>query len=326
MKQNIGLSVFRVLAIVFVFILHFKTLFSDYFDINKSFTFLFNVFHTGYFGVYMFFVLSGFLFYNKFNSNNLNYIMYLKSRALRILPAYFFIITLSYFAISNFNVVNVNFTDYLQTLFLCYYTLTEKYSPILPVSWSLEIEFLFYILVPFLVIVLKSNVRNIIILYILCHLMSYVFKDSIILFSYFKAFRFFTLGFLLAELLALDFIKLRVSQNQWMLLTFVSLCSMIYFVEKLIFDFFMALLFISVCQLSFKRSINVVHFLASRTYGIYLTHLPLLYLYFEMLEKLKLDFSFLTFPAFVLINLIASFILTLFSSNLLYKYVEKRFY
>ena len=325
MKLHTGLSFFRVLAITFVFLLHFKTLFLKYFLIQPSFNFFFNLFHAGYIGVFMFFVLSGFLFYNKFRSGQLHLLKYFKNRLLRIYPAYFVVIVLSFICLKTFDIANATSTDFIQTLFLYFYSLNGNYSPILPVSWSLEIEFVFYLLVPFLVYIIRSRVHIIILFYVICYLLCIVFLEHVILYNYFKAFRFFALGFLLAELVERYAGRVKISRIQSIFLFSLSITMMVYFIENIIFDLSIALLFFISYLYSFGGISNLINYVSVRVYSIYLIHLPVIFIYFKVLKYINIGDLLYQSIYFLLIHVCLSFYLTITLSNLLYKYVENRF-
>jgi exopolysaccharide production protein ExoZ len=325
MKLHTGLSFFRVLAIIFVFLLHFKTLFLKYFLIQPSFTFFFNLFHTGYLGVFMFFVLSGFLFYNKFKSGQFHLLKYFKNRILRIYPSYFVVIVLSFICLKTFNIANVTSTDFIQTLFLYFYSFNGNYSPVLPVSWSLEIEFVFYLLVPFLVYFIGSRIHIIILFYIFCYLLSIVFIEQLVLYNYFKAFRFFALGFLLAEFLERYARTVKIPKILSVFLFFLSIIMMVLFIENIIFDLAIALLFFTSYLYSFGSLSNMINYVADRVYSVYLIHLPVIFLYLNILKYVNKGEIVSQSIYILIIHICISFYLTIALSNLLYKYVENRF-
>ncbi|WP_461039351.1 acyltransferase family protein [Spirosoma harenae] len=122
-------------------------------------TFTHQLINQGYIGVSVFFVLSGFLIYHRyaneyFAQENWSWRRYLAERFHRIFPLYFITLLLTISLRIAFNqpiswrLTILNLT-LLNGLFTSY-----KFSGI-PQSWSLTVEICFYLLAPFLFVVLK---------------------------------------------------------------------------------------------------------------------------------------------------------------------------
>jgi peptidoglycan/LPS O-acetylase OafA/YrhL len=115
-------------------------------------------------GVTLFFVISGFLLYRPFLSGTVSIRRYLRNRALRILPAYWFVLLVSGLLLGS-SVVRAtnrgNVAGYLNRprLLATNLTLTQGYNPrtaftgILP-AWSLVVEVAFYALLPIIAVAL----------------------------------------------------------------------------------------------------------------------------------------------------------------------------
>jgi peptidoglycan/LPS O-acetylase OafA/YrhL len=148
MKHYVKIDGLRFIAIALVLIHHFS------YSIGRSFT-------IGYYGVDLFFVISGFLitsilYYSKGNFK-CSYKNFIGRRTLRIFPIYY--LTVFILFILNLEVVR----NYLITI-LTYtfnYTIAFKSLPLTPVShfWSLCVEEQFYLFWPFIVLPLRNNYR-----------------------------------------------------------------------------------------------------------------------------------------------------------------------
>jgi len=108
-------------------------------------------------GVTVFFVLSGFLLAFRYEEKPLeskeSYLKYILLRIARIFPLYW--ILLSFYFLDTAYSKNVN-TYFLQ--YSLFYSLFDSYSVSgIVQAWSLTVEFLFYILAPFLFLLLKKS-------------------------------------------------------------------------------------------------------------------------------------------------------------------------
>jgi peptidoglycan/LPS O-acetylase OafA/YrhL len=151
------------LVVVQMHITHYideKVFGSDW--INKNFLTSFVM--EGLFGVYLFFMISGFILALPFARSYLlgekkvslkNY--YLR-RLTRLEPPYIIALTL-FFVVLVVLLKKYSFTDllphYLASLFYCHNLIYHKFSLVLPVAWTLEIEVQFYVLAPLLFLVYR---------------------------------------------------------------------------------------------------------------------------------------------------------------------------
>lgn len=149
-NRNQGLDIARALAIILVLIGHGLPMFSDYFNTFPAFTW------TGYIGVEIFFVLSGFLIGQIIIKSIVNEPSWRKlgefyvRRWLRTLPLYFLIISV---LVLSGKKIYPHYFVFLQNFEL------EVFS-FFPVTWSLAFEEWFYLLAALLFfIVFKSSKR-----------------------------------------------------------------------------------------------------------------------------------------------------------------------
>lgn len=117
-------------------------------------------------GVKLFFAISGFIlsipFFNQywFNGKKVDLKNYFIRRLTRLEPP--FLVAVTGFLVVHLSVLGASFVEivpnYLATIFYVHTAIFNEYSIILPVTWSLETEVQFYILIPFLASwVLKSH-------------------------------------------------------------------------------------------------------------------------------------------------------------------------
>lgn len=117
-------------------------------------TLLFGAFKHGYFGVDLFFVISGFIIYYSNSQSSLSWRQFLRRRIERIVPLYWFV-TIFIFVLASMlpnlfkNVEWVDLSHLLKSLF--YISFTSDQMPIVYVGWSLEYEMAFYLSVGFLI-------------------------------------------------------------------------------------------------------------------------------------------------------------------------------
>ena len=147
-----ALTGIRAIAAIMVFVYHFRKFWRE--DIPDWLLSFFNECHTG---VSVFFVLSGFLIAYTYGEKPLrsrkDYMKYILVRFARIFPVYLLILSVKYidtgFPSSKETILNYTLVKGLSDK----YTLTG-----IPQSWSLTVELCFYILAPFLFLLLRKSV------------------------------------------------------------------------------------------------------------------------------------------------------------------------
>lgn len=168
--RNIGLDIARSIAIVMVLISHSRMFFTQYGDVQwLSFN--------GFFGVEIFFVLSGFLIgriiiksvVEKPSLSNL--LTFYKRRWYRTLPLYFLMVFVLFLVGKQFHWTNLIFLQNFDDVSLGFF----------PVSWSLSIEEWFYLTVPFIFLVIFSfaKVKNKGILFLSVTILLLIFFNGI---------------------------------------------------------------------------------------------------------------------------------------------------
>ncbi len=308
----------------------------------------------GYYGVDLFFVISGFLITTillKPNEKSFktNYLNFIGRRTLRIFPLYYLTVLLLW-------IVNID-TVREQLVWVLTYTFNyaikinsvNDNSPIIH-FWSLSVEEQFYIFWPILIISLKKYPRVLISLTLAFIIVGY----SQMVFNIFPELSKFNyvslltrsaslcmgaLGAIISlnpELISLDFLK-----KKWLeyVLVFITIFSLIIKTryQPLILGF--SSLYFVLKAAHFDFAINIINqFLKNKhivkigtvAYGIYIFHLPLAYLltkYVFNVFWLKIDFaswgeySYLHYHSWIIkfpIYSVLTYLLALFS----FKYIE----
>ena len=159
-KKYSLIQILRGFAAIFVMLYHA----SRHYQV-KNLVFLNNFFQNGYFGVDIFFVLSGFVIYyssQKYLENG-NCIEFLKKRIIRIYPSFWlfllFPLTLVFFLLPQFIADKSAFEpiNYLKVFFLVF-----DHQQISQISWTLSFELYFYLL--FFLMIFNRNFKYLILL------------------------------------------------------------------------------------------------------------------------------------------------------------------
>ena len=334
-----GLRGIAVLAVVFY---HAK------FDFS-IFNYKFQIFPGGFFGVDIFFVISGFLItkviINNFDNNNFKFSNFYERRIRRIIPALFFIV-LSSFLLGWLLLTPDDYKNFSKSsLYLLFFTsnlwffLNGSYldgpSELMPLlhTWSLSVEEQFYIFFPALLIFLYKINKYYIFLSILI-LISF-------LFSIFGSYKFFDLNFYfiisriwelligsITFFLSRFLISKKISRINYNFILMVSLFflffSIIFFDDKIKHPSYFTLipvLSVALIILFSKDGTIVINFLKSKilvylgliSYSFYLWHFPLLA--FNRVKSAPLS----NFDKF------ETLLLSVFLSILTYFFIEKPF-
>lgn len=157
-KKYTLIQVLRAFAAIFVMLYHA----TRHYNI-KGFSFLSNFFTTGFLGVDIFFVLSGFVIYFSSHSyfKNKDYGSFITKRMIRIFPSFWLFLllplTLVFFFFPKYISLETAFEPlhYLKIFFLLFDHLT-----ISQVTWTLSFELYFYLL--FLLLIIHKNFKYLI--------------------------------------------------------------------------------------------------------------------------------------------------------------------
>jgi exopolysaccharide production protein ExoZ len=102
----------------------------------------------GYFGVDIFFVVSGFVIYYSVYSKKISALAFFRRRAERIVPPYLLLTAVLFLATlilpSLFHSLKASFDHFLRSIF--YLSFTGYQFPVLYIGWTLEYEMFFYVL------------------------------------------------------------------------------------------------------------------------------------------------------------------------------------
>lgn len=162
MKKNNhiwGIDIFRGGAALLVFLFHYYAFFSP--EISSDF-FGISLFQAGHLGVDMFFVLSGFLVTLSLFSSE-NFWGYAEKRIRRIVPLAFAVLLAIFVLKQGFS--GQNFLDLGVHLLFLQGFFSEFYHSMNPVMWTLSVEMLFYLVLPFVWLVLaKKNIHKFLII------------------------------------------------------------------------------------------------------------------------------------------------------------------
>ncbi len=348
----------RFLAAFAVFIFHFSNeLKGLYPDLNENF--FFKAYYTfaskGNLGVNFFFVLSGFLItylilQEKKQTNYFNLRKFLIRRTLRIWPLYFIIILIGFILLpllfTDYSTMHepINFIFFLANFDEIYYGANDTIN-FLTSPWSVAVEEQFYLFWGIVIFILfKSKKFRLEYLIVVLYLLSFYFrwvymKDETIL--YYHTFA------VCQDILTGAFIALSLFQKkQWiirlaqipkitvliMYVLGIMIClfkNKIFFNELIVFErfvlsFFFA--FVILDQIQGKNSlfkfgkIKLFNQLGKISYGIYMYHLVIMYLFIRFFSDFNLSTS-----VFALFFFVLSFVLTVGLAVLSYRFIESKF-
>lgn len=300
------------------------------------------------YGVSIFFIISGFsltlVYYNKFKTITFRALLiYIQKRFARIYPLFWFVVIFSiligYKQLPNIDNLVVQLTITFQ--------LFNGYSGFTPGAWSIGIEIIFYLLLPFILYFINKMPKySMIILSLL--LLSTLYYSSFHLhinntnseyfqknyfhdyaYGFFNHFYFFIFGILIGLLYIK---KNKLFKVNIYLLSFFILITifififypiqgasgyLIYETNRVIFTLLSFLIFILFVSYSLynNNKINILKKLGDISYTIYLTH-PITYF---ILQKYFFDILGIHKP---LIQIIISILLAILFSLLIYKLYE----
>jgi len=326
-KTNYEIEFLRAISVLFVLLFHFG----------------FKGFDAGFIGVDIFFVISGYLITSIiYKDKNLSLIKFYERRLKRLLPIILFtsLLTLSIgiFILSPIHferLIGSSLTSILgiSNFFFFneagYFDHEKLFKPLLH-TWSLSVEIQFYLLWPFIIILIKKKFKNIAIFFIstiliLSLIASTIYSPRSTSFFYFTGFRIYEFAF--GSLLFFVTFNNNQKKNTSLFYAgiFVIFFSLFYFNSTFNFPGFYAvlpcigafLIIYSNFSSNNKNSIiasSIIRFLGSRSYTIYMLHWPILIFYsYEMMNKVNI-YEKILLLIFILII-----------SNIIYIYFEAPF-
>jgi len=328
-KRLINLDILRGVSFIIVFLYHLEI----------------PLFSFGYLGVDVFFVLSGFLmhyiYYESFTKNQV--INYYAKRFFRVIPAYLVVNILS-FIISIFILLphELNFV-FIKSIFNSLYIPNFGYfidatyfdnqffRPLLN-FWSLGVEIQFYLIFPFLILILKRKHFNyipiiLVITLVLTIIFSYVNEKITFFMMPLRIWEFFA-GFMVST--SIKFYSKKDVQFPLYMFKILFLMFIFSLVSLDFFDLkpsiFLNIFIVSVsCFCIFfavlSKEINYRLYLdrvGVYSYSLYLVHFPIIcFLNYSPFKGTLFGFSFE--------NTLWSIILTIFSGILLFNLVENKY-
>jgi len=323
----------RAVAVLFVFFFHSNL----------------NLFSKGYLGVDIFFVISGYVITKQleekfFINNKLEIKKFFIRRILKIIPVYFFIITVFFFSFLFFGPLTEFYFFKVKLKFIYlfasnfYYLNYNKnyfdniFSDPLNHTWSLGVEMQFYLVFPFFFYLLRNNLKpKKIIKILLCTitlsiaLIIYLSKDYNRIFysTQYRAWEFLQGAFVyfagIENAKDNNNQKKFINEEKKSWLIFLLMLLVIFFPNKnnLIINQFLIVILTSLfiffknSRTSFFFSNRFLVYLGNISYSFYLWHLPVIYfvnIYYKS-EK----------------TLIASIVITFILGNFSYTLIENRF-
>lgn len=318
----------------------------------------------GYFGVDIFFIISGYLIskqlIKEINLNlKINFKIFFLKRILRIIPALLFLVIVSSIVAYNLLIPRefVNFSKFsLSSIFFysnyfSYFTNVEYnndgnlYYPLNHI-WSLSIEEQFYFIFPFLLTIiffLKKNkllaiISILIIFFLLSNYFTYLNSSFSYYFTLSRIFEFF-IGFLIAYInfYKIKFFKLNFSADIGLFLIFIS----VMFPYKINFHPSLLTLFpllgASLILISRKSSFSILSkfvllnplsiFIGKISFSLYLWHFPIFSFFriYKNKEPSTISENFLILILIILMTLISYFFIEkIFRYNSI-KFIKNRF-
>jgi peptidoglycan/LPS O-acetylase OafA/YrhL len=247
---------------------------------------------SGFRGVPLFFVISGFILALPFashylkDSKKVNLKNYFLRRLTRLEPPYIAVVCFCFFLFiikNGWGEASSLVPNFIAHLFYLHNIIFEGMGRIIPVAWSLEVEIQFYILVPALVLIFKiPGILRTLLLAGLILLLSWVNASTHYqIESVFKYIPFFLSGFLLAD------IYLTYPPKRKSIFCDIFILGGYYYLRSLGWHLFDVIFPLSICVLyyAFFSSVILKYLLCSyipRTIGtmcytIYLLHLPIMH-------------------------------------------------
>lgn len=336
MNDRLGwLDFLRGLAVLGVAIVHSVQSFPLASSVLNEIAFL------GRFGVQLFFVISGFIIFSLFQQKKYkSYFHFFIRRALRLLPLFWLFIVanllINGFEKTYWAPFGVNTPVLLSSVFLLHSLLPSAISAIVPGGWSISVEFLFYIMAPFLVKVMRKRPAFVLTSSLLIHFSYVILKpfihscllpfyvdasttivEDFLYLNFLNNAHFFILGMALAGPAKLR--QLVLAMCTYMLAAFSAFISDLITTKELLFSFGPALL--AMLMLTARKSLHGTNNISYRSicvigkysYGIYLVHTVILLICVTLVPNAN---TILAFIFVMLVSAILAKILERYDSRL----------
>lgn len=282
------------------------------------------LFHNGFMGVELFFVISGFVIFMTLQ-NVATTKQFVVSRFARLYPAYWFSVILSYILFSipvifstqvqpNFKVSTILFDRFLVNL-----SMIQSYFGIEHIDgayWTLSVELAFYIVMLLVFAAKKMKYIElvgwayVVLLFVLHRFIKVVQID------YFRYGLYFLAGIIFYNLYDKGFQYKKFSQYILLLVTLIF--NLRYFYHSLIEQLIVILIYLIFCLLSFRKlewfRFAPLVFLGQISYSMYLLHENIGSVVFNMLDYFEIEN--------MLIKIITSFLIVAFLSYFSYYLFE----
>lgn len=340
-----NLDALRTIAFLLVFWQHAFGRYSiDLKNVGFNETLANKIFYTGGAGVYIFFVLSGFLITyllveEKKKNGKINLLYFYGRRTLRIWPLYYLICINGIFIFPLLtNSFSFSGDALLNLSFLNNFDPKVSKSAVTGIAWSVAIEEQFYLLWPIIFTFFKRRHLNIIALLIFIGSSFYVFNAEDYFNQYYHTFsnvRFLMIGCLGAIVYQnkKSQIKNLITEKKITLFKLISLTVFIFllspfanpisaFLELIILPLLFMMIIIYLCEKKSKK-INSFSKLGKYTYGMYFYHPTIILLVKIIFDKLDLHYQNHFWVYLILI--ILSLALTVLIAITSYKYYESYF-
>lgn len=317
------LDVLRGIAVLAVVLFHYSTRYEDLFGHVKE-TFFFD-FKYGFFGVQLFFIISGFVIYMTIMKCK-NVKEFAFKRITRLYPAYIFSVIITYIIVTTYHLEGRE-VSLLEAIFNL--TMLQGYIPFIGhvdgAYWSLTVEMSFYFIFGFLLF--SGMIKKIELVSIAWLIIASIFNvfdlNKYIQFIVFKIGIFdycnlFIAGIMFYQLKNVNKLKYHLIIGLTLVFEFVF--------NDIINGLFVMSFFLMFYALIFNKlkflNIKILKYLGTISYSLYLIHQNIGYVIINYLEKKGFISEFYLLIPLLLSILIAS-IITFYIEKPLQKYLRK---
>jgi peptidoglycan/LPS O-acetylase OafA/YrhL len=346
------LDIIRGVSILFVFVFHLSQAYVDYslmkiYDLSQfiptkyiKLLSISPIAHGGTIGVFMFFLLSGYLIHLKYSENkSFNFLSFYTKRFWRIAPVYYIVLTLLFLYYQD-KINDLNTWNYLIHIFFAHNLYESAFYSINPSFWSIAVEIQFYLIFPLLLFLYKKqDLLKVFLLLLFVSFLIFIvnFTENVAILSTFKFIFIWVFGGVLSKYQT--FIQQKITpifSSKFVLVTLIiySLINYVFYQNINIFFYYFVSFLISVilfiyvlynnsftkCKIAKNVSKKFFMFLGMCSYSFYLIHQP----FISYIHKYK----FINTPNYYLNIVIESsliFVIILLLSYFIYILFEVKF-